>query len=151
MTAANLSPIEILLVEDNPADILITREAFARFKVINNLHVVEDGEAAMAYLRGQDEYAGVRRPDLVLLDLNLPIKNGREVLVEIKSDPQLRLIPVVVLTTSEAEADVLFAYRQHANSYIVKPVGFENFVRAVTQIHDFWLSLVRLPPDTSHD
>jgi CheY-like chemotaxis protein len=151
MIPKNLTPIEILLVEDNPADILITREAFADFKVINNLHVVEDGEAAMAYLRGEGDYAGRHRPDLVLLDLNLPLKNGREVLAEIKTDPQLKVIPVIVLTTSESDDDVLYSYGQHANSYIVKPVGFENFAKAVAKIHDFWIGLVRLPPDGKHE
>ena len=139
------APIEILLVEDNPADILITREAFAAYKVINNLHVVQDGEAALDFIRGQGQYARAPRPDLVLLDLNLPFKNGRQVLAEIKNDPQLKRIPVIVLTTSEAEEDVLYAYGQHANSYIVKPVGFENFTNAVAKLHDFWVSLVRLP------
>ncbi len=151
METASLGPIEILLVEDNPGDVLLTREAFAGFKVTNTLHVVEDGEAAMAYLKGEGEYAGAPRPDLVLLDLNLPRKSGREVLAEIKADPQLRLTPVIVLTTSAAEEDVQYAYGHCANSYIVKPIGFENFARAVSKIHSFWLTLVRLPGEAKHE
>jgi two-component system response regulator len=150
MSSTDLAPVEILLVEDNPADILITREAFAQFNGNHHFHVVEDGEAALAFLRQEGRYAGMPRPDLVLLDLNLPGKNGREVLTEIKSDPLLKIIPVIVLTTSNSENDVLFSYNQYASSYIIKPMGFENFTRAVAQIHSFWISLVRLPHGPGH-
>lgn len=139
--------IEILLVEDSPADILLTREAFKEFKVINSLHVVEDGIQALAYLNQEGEYASSPRPDLILLDLNLPRMNGSEVLAEIKANPKHKSIPVVILTTSYSEQDVLQAYNQHANCYIVKPVGFENFVEAVKSIHQFWFSVVTLPSE----
>ncbi len=143
-------PAEILLVEDNPADILITREAFADFKLGNTLHVVEDGEAAMAFLRREGQYARAPRPDLILLDLNLPRKNGREVLTDIKDDPALQEIPVVVLTTSNSEEDVHHAYGNHANCYIVKPVGFQNFSRAIREIHNFWFQIAALPSETAY-
>jgi CheY-like chemotaxis protein len=138
-------PIEVLLVEDDPGDVLLIREAFEFNKVHNNLNVVSDGEQALAYLRCEGEYAGSRRPDLVLLDLNLPRKDGREVLAEVKGDPSLRAIPIVVLTTSEAEEDVLKSYELHANAYVTKPVDFERFVSIVRQIDDFFVSVVRLP------
>jgi CheY-like chemotaxis protein len=138
-------PIEVLLVEDDPGDVLLIREAFEFNKVHNNLNVVNDGEQALAYLRGDGEYAGAPRPDLVLLDLNLPRKDGREVLAEVKNDERLRTIPVVVLTTSEAEEDVLKSYELHANAYVTKPVDFERFVAIVRQIDDFFVSVVRLP------
>jgi CheY-like chemotaxis protein len=138
-------PIEILLVEDDPGDVLLIREAFEFNKVHNNLNVVNDGEQALAYLRKEDEYAAVTRPDLVLLDLNLPRKDGREVLAEVKGDPKLRAIPIVVLTTSEAEEDVLKSYQLHANAYVTKPVDFDRFVSIVRQIDDFFVSVVRLP------
>ena len=138
-------PIEVLLVEDDPGDVLLIREAFEFNKVHNNLNVVSDGEQALAYLRAEGEYAGSTRPDLVLLDLNLPRKDGREVLAEVKSDPALRAIPIVVLTTSEAEEDVLKSYELHANAYVTKPVDFERFVSIVRQIDDFFVSVVRLP------
>jgi CheY-like chemotaxis protein len=138
-------PIEVLLVEDDPGDVLLIREAFDFNKVHNNLNVVSDGEQALDYLRGTGDYAGRIRPDLVLLDLNLPRKDGREVLAEVKSDPQLRTIPIVVLTTSEAEEDVLKSYQLHANAYVTKPVDFERFVSIVRQIDDFFVSVVRLP------
>jgi CheY-like chemotaxis protein len=138
-------PIEILLVEDDPGDVLLIREAFEFNKVHNNLNVVNDGEQALAYLRKEDEYAAVTRPDLVLLDLNLPRKDGREVLAEVKGDPKLRAIPIVVLTTSEAEEDVLKSYQLHANAYVTKPVDFERFVSIVRQIDNFFVSVVRLP------
>ena len=141
--------IEILLVEDSPADVLITREAFAEFKLANPLHVVEDGVEAMAFLHQEGKYASARRPDLILLDLNLPRMNGREVLAQIKTDPQLQNIPVVILTTSHAEKDVLQAYEQHANCYIVKPVGFDNFVEAMRSIRHFWFSIVTLPSEVN--
>ena len=142
--------IEVLLVEDSPADVLITREAFSEFKLANPLHVVEDGVEALAFLHQEGKYASALRPDLILLDLNLPRMNGREVLAQIKTDPQLQNIPVVILTTSHAEKDVLQAYEQHANCYIVKPVGFDNFVEAVKTIHQFWFSVVTLPPEETH-
>jgi CheY-like chemotaxis protein len=138
-------PIEVLLVEDDPGDVLLIREAFEFNKVHNNLHVVSDGEQALAYLRREGEHAGANRPDLVLLDLNLPRKDGREVLAEAKQDPELRTIPIVVLTTSEAEEDVLKSYQLHANAYVTKPVDFERFVSIVRQIDDFFVSVVRLP------
>ena len=150
MSMKNMNHIDILLVEDSPADVLITREAFAEFKIVNTLHVVEDGVEAMAFLNHEGKYASVLRPDLILLDLNLPRKNGREVLAEIKTDPKLKHIPVVILTTSHSERDVLEAYDQHANCYIVKPVGFDNFVEAVKTIRQFWFSVVTLPPEETH-
>jgi CheY-like chemotaxis protein len=138
-------PIEILLVEDDPGDVLITTEALEQGKVANNLYCVEDGEAAIAFLRREGEHADAVRPDLVLLDLNLPRRDGREVLAEIKGDPDLRRIPVVVLTTSQTEEDVLRSYDLHANAYVTKPVGFEQFVEVVRQVDDFFFSVVRLP------
>jgi len=146
MTYPTMKQVDILLVEDSPADVLMTREAFAEAKLLNTLHVVEDGVEAMAFLNRAGKYASVPHPDLILLDLNLPRKNGREVLAEIKADPKLRTIPVVVLTTSDSEQDVLQAYGQHANCYIVKPVGFANFVEAMLSIRQFWFSVVTLPP-----
>jgi CheY-like chemotaxis protein len=138
-------PIEVLLVEDDPGDVLLIREAFDFNKVHNNLNVVNDGEQALAYLRREGEYSESLRPDLVLLDLNLPRKDGREVLAEVKADESLRAIPIVVLTTSEAEEDVLKSYQLHANAYVTKPVDFERFVAIVRQIDDFFVSVVRLP------
>lgn len=138
-------PIEVLLVEDDPGDILLTREAFAHNKVGNRLHVVHDGEEAMDFLRNVGPYADAPCPDLILLDLNLPRKDGREVLAEIKSDPVLRVIPVVILTTSEAEEDILGSYHLHANAYVAKPVDFERFIQVVRQIDDFFVTVVKLP------
>jgi CheY-like chemotaxis protein len=137
--------IEVLLVEDDPGDVLLTKEAFADNKVRNNLNVVNDGEEATAYLRREGEHADAPRPDLVLLDLNLPRKDGREVLRDIKADPELRSIPVVVLTTSEADEDILNSYALHANAYVTKPVDFDSFIRIVRQIDDFFVSVVKLP------
>jgi CheY-like chemotaxis protein len=137
--------IQILLVEDDPGDVLITREAFAENKVRNKLDVVSDGEAAMAYLRRQGDYAAAPRPDLVLLDLNLPRRDGHEVLAEIKSDHDLQRIPVVILTTSDAEEDILRSYNLHANAYVTKPVDFERFLTVVRQIDEFFVTVVRLP------
>jgi CheY-like chemotaxis protein len=137
--------VQVLLVEDDPGDVLMTREAFEDYKVHNQLHVVNDGEQAMAFLRQEGEYADLPRPDLVLLDLNLPRMDGRQVLDAIKSDPELSSIPVVVLTTSEAEDDVLRSYSLHANAYVTKPVDFERFIDVVRQIDDFFVSVVRLP------
>ena len=137
--------IEILLVEDNPGDARLTLEAFKEGRVLNRLTVMKDGVEALAYLRRQGAYASARVPDLILLDLNLPRKSGREVLMEIKGDERLKTIPVVVLTTSADEQDVARAYSQHANCYITKPVDLEQFLRVVHSIEDFWLTLVRLP------
>jgi CheY-like chemotaxis protein len=142
----NANLISVLLVEDDPGDVLLIREAFADYKVGNVLSIVSDGVEAMKYVRGEGEYAGRERPDLVLLDLNLPRKSGAEVLAEIKSDPDLSTIPVIVLTTSEAEEDVLSSYKMHANAYITKPVDFERFKDIVHQIDDFFIGIVKLPP-----
>ena len=138
-------PIEVLLVEDDPGDILLIKEAFELDKVRHRLNVVNDGEQAMAFLRRESAYADAPSPDLILLDLNLPRMSGREVLAEVKADAALRTIPVVVLTTSEAEEDVLHSYRLHANAYVAKPVEFEQFIRVVRQIDDFFLTVVKLP------
>lgn len=140
-------PIEILLVEDNPGDVRLTREALKEGKVCNNLHVAEDGDKALAFLRQGGNGAGASRPDLILLDLNLPKRDGREVLAEIKSDPSLRRIPVVILTTSRAEEDILKTYDLHANCYITKPVDLEQFISVVKAIEDFWLTIVKLPSE----
>ncbi|GAA0263508.1 response regulator [Cryptosporangium japonicum] len=139
-------PIEVLLVEDDPGDVLMTREAFDDHKLRNSLHVVNNGVDALLFLRKEGEFEGVPTPDLVLLDLNLPRMDGREVLAEIKADEVLRRIPVVVLTTSEAEEDVLRSYNLHANAYVTKPVDFEQFVNVVRQVDEFFLTVVRLPP-----
>jgi CheY-like chemotaxis protein len=146
VNAGRLVPIEVLLVEDDPGDVLMTREAFEEHKVGNRLAVVSDGVEALAYLRRQGAYADAPRPDLILLDLNLPRRDGREVLAEIKNDPDLLDIPVVVLTTSQAEEDVLASYRLHANAYVAKPVDFERFIAVVRQIDQFFVSVVKLPP-----
>ncbi|MEU8245369.1 response regulator [Nonomuraea sp. NPDC048916] len=138
-------PIEVLLVEDDQGDILLTREAFELNKVKNRLHVVNDGEQAMAFLRREDTYHDMPRPDLMLLDLNLPRMDGMEVLREVKADADLRTIPVVILTTSEAEEDILQGYHLHANAYVSKPVDFDQFIRVVRQIDDFFVSVVKLP------
>jgi chemotaxis family two-component system response regulator Rcp1 len=138
--------VEILLVEDNPGDVRLTREALREGKVHHSLHVAVDGVAALAYLHREGEHAGSPRPDLILLDLNIPKKDGRQVLKEIKVDPALSRIPVVVLTTSQAEEDVARTYDLHANCYINKPVDFDQFMRVVKAIEDFWFSVVRLPP-----
>ncbi len=138
-------PLEILLVEDNPGDVRLTQEAFKETNILNHLSVVGDGVDAMAFLRREGRYADVVRPDIVLLDLNLPRKSGRDVLDEVKGDPALRNIPVVVLTTSRAEQDVLSAYGHHANCFITKPVDLERFIDIVRSIGQFWLSIVELP------
>jgi len=140
-------PVEILLVEDNPGDERLTREALKEGKVYSNLHWVKDGVEAMAFLRREGKYAGVPRPDIVLLDLNLPRKDGREVLQEVKTDEELKRIPVVVLTTSKAEEDVLRTYNLHANCYVTKPVDLEKFIVVVKSIDVFWLTIVTLPPN----
>jgi CheY-like chemotaxis protein len=136
---------KILLVEDNPGDVRLTREALREGKILNELSVVEDGVEALAFLRREGRYAEAVKPDLILLDLNLPKKDGREVLQEIKGDGALKKIPVVVLTTSAAERDILKAYDLHANCYITKPVDLEQFIRVVQLIEDFWLTIVKLP------
>jgi len=140
-----LSPVEILLVEDNPADVRLTQEALKEEKLHNNLSVVNDGVEALAFLRKKGKYANATRPDLILLDLNLPKKDGREVLKEIKNDDDLKAIPVVVLTISKAEEDVLKSYNLHANCYITKPIDLNQFSHVVKSINDFWLSIVKLP------
>ena len=138
-------PVELLLVEDSPGDVRLTIEALKEGRVINNLTVVQDGEEAIAVLRQQGKYADAPRPDLILLDLNLPRKGGLEVLAEIKEDPDLKQIPVVVLTTSQAEQDILRTYQLHANCYIVKPVDLNQFMSVVQAIRSFWLAVVMLP------
>lgn len=142
---ADRKEIDVLLVEDDPGDVLMTREAFDENKVANRLAVVSDGESAMTYLRKEGPYADAPTPDLVLLDLNLPRMDGREVLAAMKGDDALRSIPVVVLTTSEAEEDVLRSYALHANAYVTKPVDFQRFIDVVRQIDDFFVQVVRLP------
>ncbi len=146
MKTAEVRPIEILLVEDSPSDAEFTIEALKEAKVRNHLSLVEDGVQAMDFLRRQGSYASAARPDLIMLDLNLPRKDGREVLAELKADENLQTIPVVVLTTSRAEQDVLRAYQLHANCYITKPVDFQQFLNVVRSIESFWLFVVTLPP-----
>lgn len=138
--------IDILLVEDNAADIRLTQEALKESKLRNNLYVVRDGMEAMAFLRREGRYEDAVRPDLILLDLNLPKKNGREVLEDVKSDEDLSTIPVVILTVSGAEEDIIKTYRLHANCYITKPIDLDQFMRVVKSIEDFWLTIVKLPP-----
>ncbi len=138
--------VDILLVEDSPADVRLTREALKEAKVLNELHVVQDGIEALAFLRKQGKYAGSPHPDLILLDLNLPKKDGREVLAEIKQDRDLKSIPVVVLTTSRAEEDVVRSYTLHANAYVTKPVDLAQFLSVIRSLEEFWLAVVTLPP-----
>ena len=149
MTEKSGRPIEILLVEDNPGDVRLTREAFKKGKVLNNLHVVNDGVEAIVFLRREGKYASAVRPDIILLDLNLPKKDGREVLAEIKDDPDLKRIPVVILTVSGVEEDIIKTYNLHANCYITKPVDLDRFFEVVKAIEDFWLVIVKLPPNGS--
>jgi CheY-like chemotaxis protein len=145
MMEEELIPIDILLVEDDPGDVLMTREAFEHHKVSNVLHVATDGVAALQFVRREPPYTDAPRPGLILLDLNLPKKDGREVLAELKAAPDLRTIPVVVLTTSEAEEDILRSYDLHANAYVTKPVDFDRFIEVVRQIDDFFVTVVKLP------
>lgn len=140
-----LDVVDVLLVEDDDGDVLMTREAFEHHKIRNQLHVVNDGEQALQFLRREGEYADAPRPGLILLDLNLPRRDGREVLAELKDDPELRLIPVVVLTTSEAEEDIVRSYSLHANAYVSKPVDFNRFIEVIGQIDDFFVTVVKLP------
>lgn len=141
----NATAVEILLVEDNPGDARLTEEAFKDSRLLNSMHRVSDGVEALGYLRQEGQYATATRPDIILLDLNMPRKDGREVLAEIKEDPDLKSIPVVVLTTSDADTDVMKSYELHANCYITKPVDLEKFMNIVQRIEDFWLAIVRLP------
>ena len=142
----NAAPVEILLVEDNPGDVRLTKEALKEGKVYNNLHWAKDGVEALEFLKRQGKHAKAPRPDIILLDLNLPKKDGREVLELVKKDSELKQIPVVVLTTSEAEEDVLKSYELHANCYVTKPVDLEKFIHVVQSIDRFWLTVVTLPP-----
>jgi two-component system, chemotaxis family, response regulator Rcp1 len=142
----SINPIEILLVEDNPADVRLTVEALKEEKIYNNLHVVTDGEEALAFLRRQGTFSQAVRPDLILLDLNLPKIDGREVLKEIKNDDTLKAIPVVVLTVSQSEEDILKSYNLHANCFITKPVDLKQFIKVAQSIQEFWLTIVKLPP-----
>lgn len=148
MNVTDARPIEILLVEDSPSDTALTIEALKAGKVANRLYNVEDGVEAMSYLRRQGVYKNAPRPDLIMLDLNLPKKDGREVLAELKEDPVLKTIPVIVLTTSRADEDILKSYQLHANCYITKPVDFQQFIGVVKTIENFWLTVVTLPPRT---
>ncbi len=139
-------PIDVLLIEDDPGDILITREAFEHYKIRNTLHVARDGQEGLDYLYRRGPHERAPRPDLILLDLNLPKYDGRQLLEQIKTDPDLCLIPVVVLTTSAAEEDILRSYRLHANAYVTKPVGFNEFMEVIRQIDEFFVQVVSLPP-----
>ena len=147
----NSEPIEILLVEDNPGDARLAVEALKDSKIRNNLYHVKDGVEAMEFLRQRGEFVGVPVPDLILLDLNLPRKDGREVLEEIKEDAELKVVPVVVLTTSEAERDLVRSYGLHANAYVVKPIDLDRFIEVVQAIEDFWFAIVKLPPKVEDD
>jgi chemotaxis family two-component system response regulator Rcp1 len=140
-------PIDILLVEDNPGDVRLTREALKEGKVLNTIHVVGDGIEALEFLRHEGKYAKAIHPDIILLDLNLPRMDGRELLAKIKSDPKLRRIPVVILTTSKAEEDIIKSYDLHANCYITKPVDLDQFITVVKSVEEFWFTIVKLPPD----
>ena len=148
MTAANQGdPVEILLAEDNPGDVRLTEKALEKGKIVNNLHVVEDGVEAIEFLRQEGEYADVPRPDLMLLDLNMPRMDGQEVLAEMDENPELRRIPVVVLTSSEAEEDIVQSYELNANAYLTKPVDFDGFMDVIESVEEFWLAVVKLPPE----
>ncbi len=143
--------IDILLVEDNPADIDLTKEAFEECKFLNKLHIISDGETALAFLRNENNFRDKPRPDLILLDLNLPKIDGREILAEIKNDDKLKQIPVVILTTSESKEDITEMYKLHANCYITKPVDINQFIKVVQSIGDFWFSIVKLPLESYYD
>ncbi|MDA0578609.1 MAG: response regulator [Verrucomicrobia bacterium] len=147
MTNPRSRPVRILLVEDNPGDVQLTREALRENKIANELHVAKDGEEALRFLHRQPPHATAPRPDLILLDLNLPRKDGREVLADIKADPGLRRIPVVILTTSKAESDILRSYDLHVNCYVTKPLNLDRFLEVIHAIESFWLSIVELPPE----
>ena len=149
MTEDRVEPIVILLVEDNPADARLTAEGLKRAKVLNQLHVVEDGEEAIAFMRREGQWADAPRPDIIFLDLNLPKMDGREVLTTVKEDPELAHIPIVVLTSSDADVDILKAYRAKANCYVKKPVMFQEFLNTIKLLDDFWLTVVRLPRDAA--
>ncbi|MGZ4904801.1 MAG: response regulator [Halobacteriota archaeon] len=140
-----VKPVEILLIEDNPVDIRMTQEAFKDYRVANNLHSVTDGEAGMDFIYQRGEYKDAPRPDLILLDLNLPKKDGRAILDEVKADPKLRAIPIVILTTSELDEDMMGSYCHNANAFITKPIDFDDFVKMMRTIGDFWLTFVKLP------
>jgi two-component system, chemotaxis family, response regulator Rcp1 len=146
-STASHKQVEILLVEDNPGDVRLTTEALKEGKITNHLNVVNDGIEAMAFLRKEGKYSNVNRPDLILLDLNMPKKDGREVLTEIKNDHSLKSIPVIILTTSESEQDILMTYESHANCFISKPVDLDQFLKVTQLIEEFWLSIVKLPPN----
>jgi chemotaxis family two-component system response regulator Rcp1 len=149
MTDQIAGKMDILLVEDNPADVFLTKEALAESKIAHHLHDVGDGKHAMSFLRKQDKYASVPRPDLILLDLNLPVKDGREVLAELKADEDLKLIPIIVLTTSALEKDISTAYNLNANCYVVKPMDFNEFCTVIKSIENFWFKTAKLPIDKS--
>ncbi|QLH78927.1 response regulator [Halosimplex rubrum] len=140
-------PVAILLAEDNPGDVTLTRKALERGSIINNLHVVNDGVEALSFLRQEGEYADEPRPDLVLLDLNMPRKDGRDVLEEIKTEDRLKRIPIVVMTSSEAEEDIVQSYDLHANAYLTKPIDFDGFLDVIERIEEFWLTVVKMPPE----
>jgi CheY-like chemotaxis protein len=142
---ADYQMVDVLLVEDDAGDVLMTREAFEHYKIRNTLHVVTDGEQAVQFVRREGEFADAPRPGLIMLDLNLPRRDGLEVLAEIKADPELRLIPVVILTTSQAEEDIVRSYALHANAYVTKPVDFERFIEVIRQIDNFFITVVKLP------
>ena len=146
---SKIKPIEILLVEDNPGDIRLTQEALKDAKIINNVNLAKDGVEAISFLRREGNYTGAVRPDLILLDLNLPKKNGLEVLKEIKSDLDLKRIPVVILSVSKLEEDIIKSYNDYANCYIIKPVDLNQFLEVIKSIEDFWLTIVKLPPNGS--
>jgi CheY-like chemotaxis protein len=137
--------VDVLLVEDDDGDVLMTREAFEHYKILNTLHVVSDGEQALQFVHQQGDYADAPRPGLIMLDLNLPRRDGLEVLAELKADPELRVIPVVILTTSQAEEDIVRSYALHANAYVTKPVDFERFIEVIRQIDNFFITVVKLP------
>jgi CheY-like chemotaxis protein len=142
---ADFDMVDVLLVEDDAGDVLMTREAFEHYKIRNTLHVVTDGEQALQFVRQQGDFADAPRPGLIMLDLNLPRRDGLEVLSELKADPELRLIPVVILTTSQAEEDIVRSYALHANAYVTKPVDFERFIEVIRQIDNFFITVVKLP------